>query len=179
MRISQLVLGDDGKPCGTMEAVICLDYRALDKVMRFSTSIEAAEWQGLSNPTSFGFVHFEEQLPPGDIYPVAVLEDLKIDRSQRRHGYGTLAIQAFRALAAENGARLGLLRIGCYDYENEMPKLKNFYAMDGWRPFVSPNIDGLILVWMFHLLPPITDLERAARKRLLEAPEEKPICEPL
>jgi len=187
-----VVLDHQGEPCGLLKMAICADYTALDKVMSFSRLEQAARWSKLTDPASFGFNFFEKQLARRDIYPVAALLDLEIDYKKRRRGYGATALRAFMAVAADQNARLGLLRIGtggCEDdeYETAMLWRKAFYSKHGWVPFSSPPVPGLVLVWMYHLVPPLTAQERMLFKWLIEkkpeedefAPSEEDIAAPV
>ena len=172
-----VVLDPHGEPCGSLNMAICADYTALDKVMPFSRLEEAARFSKLTDPASFGFNFFEKQLPRRDIYPVAALLDLEIDYKKRRRGYGATALCAFRAVAADHKARLGLLRIGttigAEEYEAAMLWRKDFYSKHGWVAFNTPPVPRLILVWMYHLLPPLSDEEWIVRDRLREATPEQ------
>jgi hypothetical protein len=171
------VVDADGQPCGSLRLAICSDYSALDKVMPFGRLEESAEYYELADPHSFGFQYFEKQLPTTDIYPIAALLDLEIDYKKQKRGYGGMALGGFHAVAADHGARLGLLRIGTSagesDYEVAMTWRKNFYIKHGWTAFNTPPIPGLILVWMYHLLPAPTETERLARCQLEEKKPEQ------
>lgn len=167
------VLDQDASHSGSVRLAICEDYAALEAVMNFKALEEAAAFQNLPSPSSFGFQHFRKQLPVTKIYPVAILEDLEIDHRQRRRGIGRMAVRAFRAVAEEHGSLLGLLQIGTVgtgdvDYESALEWRKRFYESEGWRCFEAPPIRGLVLVWMYHLLPPLTPTERALQSCLVE-----------
>src|SRR5665647_681748 len=93
------VLDENGEASGLLEMAICHDHSSFTKVMNFDWAPD-------------GFQFFEGQLPSSKIYPVAVLEWLAINFKKRRRGIGFNAIRAFRAIAEEQGARLGWLRVG-------------------------------------------------------------------
>jgi len=178
-----VVLDPHDKRCGALTMAICADFAALDKIMPFSKLEGYASFSKLPDPASFGFKFFEKQLPTGEIYPIAALLDLEIDYDKRRRGFGSLALRAFRAVAADRNARLGLLRIGTSggdeEYETAVLWRKRFYSTDGWTAFDTPPLPGLTLVWMYHLLPPLSVEELMVRNRLIEAKTDRDEFGPL
>jgi len=87
-----------------------------------------------------------------------------------------MALRGFRAVAADHNARLGLLRIGTFggeEYETGMCWRKDFYSKYGWVAFNTPPVPGLILVWMYHPFPSLSDEERLMRGRLSKATPDK------
>jgi len=165
------VLDQDGNPAGTLLLAICEEYAALDAVMPFRRLEGFAASEHLPSPASFGFQYFKGQLPVTEIYPIAVLEDVLTDPAKRRRGIGRRAVRGFRAVADEYGCRLGLLRIGTEldgELQTEQEWRRRFYESEGWRAFQSPPIKGLFVIWMYHLLPPLSQAERELRNCLTE-----------
>ena len=160
---------------GSLRLAICEDYTALGKVMNFHALEWIAASRNLPSPSSFGFQYFKKQLPLTEIYPVAVLDDIEIDPGKREKGIGRRAIRAFRAVAEEYKSRLGLLRIGTggtydVDYASGLDWRRRLYAREGWKCFETPPLGELSLVWMYHLLPPLSPAERVLRNCLVEKP---------
>jgi hypothetical protein len=175
------VLDENGEASGSLEMVICDDFASLDSVMCFSRLEETASFQNYPAPSFCGFEYFKKQLPISDIYPAAVLRWLDTKHRKQRRGIGRKALRAFRVIAEQHKARLGLLRIGTgvgddddCDYEAALEWRKRFYESESWKSFQTPPIKGLVLVWMYHLLPPIQPAERALRGCLVEKPPKDP-----
>lgn len=169
------VLDQDAKQSGSLSLVICENFAELNGVMCFNSLEKNASYLNLPSPSSFGFQYFKNQLPVTEIYPVAVLNNLEINYKNRKTGLGRKAVRAFRVIAEEYKARLGLLRIGTTgtgdeDYEGALKWRIRFYESEGWRCFKTPPIRGLVLVWMYHLLPPLLPEERASKNYLLAIP---------
>jgi hypothetical protein len=172
-----VVLDPDDRACGTLRMSICSAYPELDDVLPFSRLVGDARYHRLADPLSLGFTYFEKQLPSFHIYPVAVLLDLEIRHEKRRRGYGTMALAAFAAVAVYQGARLAMLRIGTTgtdddNYKDALLWRKDFYSKSGWVAFDSPPLPGLVLVWMYRLLPALPARELALRDRLVKAKPE-------
>lgn len=155
------VLDENDEDSGSLEMVICNDYAVFSKVMNFD-----------SMPGGFQF--FEKQLPTRDIYPIAVLEWLETKLKKQKRGIGRNALRTFRVKAQEHGARLGWLRVGTGgaedDLETALQWRQKFYESDFWVRFENPPVDGLVIFWMYHLLPPIQPAEQALRNCLVEKP---------
>jgi hypothetical protein len=158
------VLDENGEASGSLEMVICRDHASFAKAMNLPG----------------GFQFFERQLPSSDIYPVAVLEWLAINFRKQRRGIGLNAIRAFRVIAEEQGARLGWLRVGTgiledgEDLDSALQSRKRLYERDSWIRFENPPIEGLVIFWMYHLLPPLQPAEQALRSYLVEKPAKDP-----
>jgi hypothetical protein len=161
------VLDESGEASGFLEMVIFNDYAALSKVKRF-------DWM----PGGFRF--FEKQLPTSDVYPIAVLEWMETDFKKQKRGIGSDALRAFRIIAQEHGARLGLLRVGTggpaenNDIESALLWRQKFYERDSWIRFENPPCEGLVVFWMYNLLRPIQSAERPLQNRLVEKPPKDP-----
>jgi hypothetical protein len=162
------VFDENGEASGSLEMQICNNYTALSQIFRFY-------WPG-------GFQFFEKQLPTTDIYPIAVLEWLETNLEKQKRGIGLNAIRAFRVIAKEHGARLGLLRVGTGgpgdsddgdDLESSLRWRQIFYERDSWIRLENPPVNGLVVFWMYNLLPPIQSAERALRSRLVEKPPKE------
>lgn len=158
------VLDENGEVSGSLEMQICNDYTALKRMMNF-------EWM------PGGFQFFEKQLPIINIYPIAVLAWVEIKFRKQKRGLGLNAIRAFRMIAEEHEARLGLLRVGTGgpvddsdDLESALAWRQKFYERDLWIRLKNPPVNGLVVFWMYNLLPPIQPEERALRSRLVEKP---------
>jgi hypothetical protein len=167
MRKEYTVLDENSEASGSLEMVICRDYASFAKVMNF-------DW------APGGFQFFEKQLPSSDIYPVAVLEWLEINFKKRRRGIGLNAIRAFRVIAEKRGARLGWPRVGTgvledgEELDSALQLRKRLYERDSWIRFENPPIEGLVVFWMYHLLPLLQPAERALRSCLVEKPPKDP-----
>jgi GNAT superfamily N-acetyltransferase len=169
-----IVVDRDGSEAGSLRLAVCPDYEALNKEMPFSNLEGWAAFQGHSSPASCGFSFFQRQFPITDIYPVAILEDIEIQRNKRRMGIGRRSIVAFRAIAQEYKCRLGLLRIGTQgdEIETGLEWRKRFYERDGWVRLEAPPIRELLPTWMYHLLPPLFSAELEMRKCLIDKPPD-------
>jgi hypothetical protein len=147
--------------------------------MPFSRLEEIAKFHNHPFPSSCGFQYFEKQLPIREIYPVAVLSDIKVNYKKRKKGVGRSAIRAFKVIAEEYGSRLGLLRIGTngadQDYESGVYWRRQFYESESWKCFETPPIKGLTLVWMYQLLLPLqSTTDQSLRSCLVDYVEKKP-----
>jgi GNAT superfamily N-acetyltransferase len=142
------VLDQSGSPVGRLKMAICHDYDELESHLPFSN-------------LPSGFDHFARQLPTQDIYPVAVLSDLAIHDDRQRQGFGRLAIRAFIAVSLRHQAKLGVLKVGTQGdpYCSGLRWRRRFYISEGWKSFRKPNVRGLVIHWMYHLLdrPPSVD----------------------
>jgi hypothetical protein len=171
------VIDRDGAISGTLKWTLCEGYASLNEVIGFSRLEQSAQWLEHPCPAKCGFVHFKQQLPIAEIYPVAVLNDIEIDRPKQGRGLGTEALRSFRVLVQHYGARLGWLMIGAQGDEiEEGTRWRiHFYEKDSWVCFKSPDIVdivGISRVWMYHLLPPLLPAEPATRMCLIEKPVE-------
>jgi hypothetical protein len=173
------ILDENAEASGSLQMVICDDFASLDSVMCFSGLESTAGFNNHPDPSSCGFEYFKKQLPISDIYPVAVLQWLDIKHRKRRRGFGLKAIRAFRVIAEQYNARLGLLRIGTgygddadCDYETALEWRRRFYESASWKSFQTPPIKGLTLVWMYHLLPSLKPEERVLQNFLVEKKPE-------
>jgi len=170
-----VVLDEKGEAAGSFNLIICPDYVALEKIFNFRGLVSWAKFEGMPSPADFGFGHFRKQIPIDKIYPMAVLSDFRILHGKRRQGIGRKAIRAFRVVAEQHAARLGLLRVGTQidEIKSGIAWRQKFYESDGWVAFKSPPIDGLIVVWMYHLLARVSMRDKAALiTTLVEKPRE-------
>jgi hypothetical protein len=165
------VLDDKGDPAGSLDLAVYEDFSSLEKAFGFRGLENWATFQGLPSPATCGFQHFKQQLPIGEIYPVAVLWNMEILLAKRRQGLGSKAIRAFRAIAEDYKPRVGWLRIGIQEGEGQesVAWRQKFYETDSWVAFKNPPIDGLIAVWMYHLLPAVSPEDKALRAMLVES----------
>jgi hypothetical protein len=170
-----VVLDDNGEPAGSLDLALCRDFASLENEFGFRGLENWATFQGHPLPATCGFQHFKQQLPIAQIYPVVVLWNMEIFLAKRRQGIGSKAIRAFRAIAEDFKPRIGWLRIGIREDENRREGVvwrQRFYERDSWVAFENPPIDGLIAVWMYHLLPAVSAEDKALRLMLVEkAPE--------
>lgn len=153
------VLDENNEASGLLEMRIC--NADLSKIMN-------VDWM------PGGIQFFEKQLPAINIYPIAVLDWVETNSKKQNQGIGFNAIRAFRVIAEEHGARLGLLRVGTGgpddDLESALRWRQRFYERDSWIRLENPPVSGLVVFWMYNLLPPIQPEERALRSRLVEKP---------
>jgi hypothetical protein len=163
MSVEYTVLDENGEVSGSLQMAVCRD----------------ADMFPVSNLNAVkpgGFQFFERQIPTKNIYPIAVLDWLEIDPRKRRQKIGLLALKAFRVIAEEQGARIGMLRVGTGgadeddDLESALKWRRRFYECDSWVRLENPPSDGAAIFWMYNLLPPIQTDERKLRSRLVEKP---------
>lgn len=162
MDMEYTVFDENGEASGSLEMRIC--NAPLSKIMN-------VDWM----PECLLF--FQKQLPTCEIYPIAVLDWVETKLRKQKRGIGLNTIRAFRVVAKEHGARLGLLRVGTGgavdegdDLESALAWRQKFYESDSWIRLENPPIDGLLVFWMYHLLPIIQPMERALRNCLVEKP---------
>jgi hypothetical protein len=115
------VLDENNEASGLLEMRIC--NGDLSKIMN-------VDWM------PGGIQFFEKQLPANNIYPIAVLDWVETNSKKQNQGIGFNAIRAFRVMAEEHGARLGLLRVGTGgpddDLESALRWRQRFYERDSW-----------------------------------------------
>jgi hypothetical protein len=166
------IIQQNGQSCGELRFSICENYESLAKKMVFVDD-EQCDRDSCSAPLYSQ--HFLRQLPTKDVYPVAFLEDLNVHPNLRKMGIAHQAMRAWRVLISEYHARLGWLRIGTSvgeDYYAGMQWRKKFYESEGWVSFQSPP-PPIILVWMYHLLPPLRIEEGASIIVVLKKVEQE------
>jgi hypothetical protein len=90
-------------------------------------------------------------------------------------------MRAFRAVVDSYAPRLAMLRIGTQgdDYEYGISWRRQFYESEGWVTFKSPPIQGLVIVWMYHLLEPLSVTDRALRNCLIEKEQKADLFGPI
>jgi hypothetical protein len=168
MSVEYSVLDENGEASGSLQMAVCNDASTFP-VSNLNTWMPG------------GFQFFERQIPTKNIYPIAVLDWLEIDHKKRRQGIGLVALKGFRVIAEEQGARLGMLRVGTggaaededLDLEGALRWRQTFYECDSWIRLENPPSDGLKIFWMYNLLPPIRAEERKLRSRLVEKPPKE------
>lgn len=157
-------MDENGEAAGSLALTICPDHFSLERILNFRGLVNWATFEGMPSPADFGFGHFRKQVPIEEIYPVAVLTDFEICLEKRRRGIGRKAIRAFRTVAEQHTCRLGWLRIGTQADEVKpgIAWRQRFYEREGWVAFKGPPIPALIVVWMYHLLGPMSAKDKAA-----------------
>jgi hypothetical protein len=167
MIMEYTVLDENGEASGSLEMRIC--NTPLSKIMN-------VDWM------PGGLQFFQKQLPTSNIYPIAVLDWVETKFKKQNRGIGLNAIRAFRMIAEEHKARLGLLRVGTGgavdeddDLESALKWRQRFYERDSWIRLENPPVIGLVVFWMYNLLPPIQPTERVLRTRLAEKPPTDPL----
>ena len=112
-----------GRVCGKWEAVICRNESELDECIRFSRLPE-------------GFSKYRQHIPIANIWPMAVLNKIHVDKADQGRGFGRAGLSAFYDQARQTGALLAFGKVGWStsgdDVEKGMQRSLSFYERGGW-----------------------------------------------
>lgn len=72
-----------------------------------------------------------------EIYPVAWVDNLRVNEAYQHLGHGSWLLQKFEAACVEGGCKLAVLKVG-WNSLQEMDQNRNFYANRGWK-IVQPR----------------------------------------
>jgi GNAT superfamily N-acetyltransferase len=72
-----------------------------------------------------------------EIYPVAWVDNLRVNEAYQHQGHGSWLLQKFEAACVEGGCNLAVLKVG-WNSVQEMDQNLKFYANRGWK-IVQPS----------------------------------------
>jgi hypothetical protein len=126
-----------------------------------------------------GLDFYRTQFPSGNFWPIFVFDDLFISREHWRQGHGSRSCNEITDHYQEQGARLGLLRVGTYPFEgDESESLEDalawrvkLYAKVGWIALRRHPEEQAIIPLMY--LPMVgRQLTSVQRVRLIVVSDE-------
>jgi GNAT superfamily N-acetyltransferase len=90
-----------------------------------------------------GLDFYRKQFPSGDFWPIFVFDDLFIYREHCRQGHGSRSCNEIADHYQEQGARLGLLRVGTYPFDGD--ETENLEDALAWRVRMYSRVGWIAL----------------------------------